>query len=86
MENSTFANTKEYTSLFAYKFNEDQIGKNGLIPIIMKKIQEILKMKYSNGEIEGHINSNETNNIIKSDIPKNIKGKLNGNNKENDNK
>ena len=84
IENSTLANTKEYTSLFAYKFNEDQISKNGLIPIIMKKIQEILKMKYSNNEIEGYDNLDESNHSHKSDIPKNIKGKLNGNNKEND--
>ena len=30
-----------------YKFNESHIGKNGIVPVLMRKVQEIIKDKIS---------------------------------------
>ena len=51
-----------------YKFNEEQINKNGFIPLIMKKIQEIIKMKYLKGEMDGFDEIKNKNNKQPDDV------------------
>ena len=63
-----FKNTKEYIILHRYKFNEEQINKNGFIPLIMKKIQEIIKMKYLKGEMDGFDEIKNKNNKQPDDV------------------
>ena len=71
IKNETFLNSDEYLIIPSYQFNPDQIGKLGFIPAIMKKIQAILKVKYSEGEIEGydasisHTNTDKENSKVK---------------------
>ena len=42
---SNIAMKEKVKILPTYKFNETHIGKNGIVPVLMRKIQEIIKEK-----------------------------------------
>jgi hypothetical protein len=60
-----FYSVSEEKKVKQYKFaNNKQLNKNGIIPYILLRLQEILKFKYNNPEIKFEEVASNNNNIV----------------------